>query len=157
MGRTSQDPPFRICDVHDIHCVSGLRPLRSIVFRVEMVNLCPGLELHGKRLISSRFAVAIGYMLVSLSPVIYSHANLICAGDAEERAFIISAMLATGTAFNAWVPLFVWPTVQAPRFFKGYVFTCVLQPVYFLMSVFVFLFSRRFAPKKVKAAHEASI
>ncbi|KIW13841.1 hypothetical protein PV08_06621 [Exophiala spinifera] len=89
------------------------------------------------------FAVSIGYMLVSLSPVIYSHANLVCAADAEERAFIISAMLATGTAFNAWVPLLAWPTVQAPRFFKGYVLTCVLQPTYFLFSVFVFLYSRR--------------
>lgn len=82
-------------------------------------------------------------MLVSLSPVIYSHANLVCAGDAEERAFVISSMLATGTAFNAWVPLFIWPTVQAPRFFKGYTFTTVLQPVYFAVSVFVFVYSRR--------------
>lgn len=82
-------------------------------------------------------------MLVSLSPVIYSHANLVCAGDAEERAFVISSMLATGTAFNAWVPLFVWPTVEAPRLFKGYTFTTVLQPVYFAFSVFVFVYSKR--------------
>lgn len=82
-------------------------------------------------------------MLVSLSPVIYSHANLVCAGDAEERAFVISSMLATGTAFNAWVPLFVWPTVEAPRLFKGYTFTTVLQPVYFAFSVFVFIYSKK--------------
>lgn len=56
---------------------------------------------------------------------------------------MISSMLATGQAMIAWVPLLVWPTVEAPRFFKGYVFTCVLQPIYFLISVFVFLYSRR--------------
>jgi hypothetical protein len=95
-------------------------------------------------------------MLVSLSPVIYSHANLVCAGDAEERAFIISAMLATGTAFNSWVPLLAWPTVQAPRFFKGYVLTCVLQPTYFLFSVFVFLYSRRRAAKEAAKKAEQS-
>lgn len=89
-------------------------------------------------------------MLVSLSPVIYSHANLVCAGDAEERAFVISSMLATGTAFNAWVPLFIWPTVEAPRLFKGYTFTTVIQPVYFAFSVFVFIYSNR------KAKQEAS-
>jgi hypothetical protein len=82
-------------------------------------------------------------MLVSLSPVIYSHANLVCAGDAEERAFVISSMLATGTAFNAWVPLFIWPTVEAPRLFKGYTFITVLQPMYFAFSVFVFIYSKR--------------
>ncbi|KIW82822.1 hypothetical protein Z517_02065 [Fonsecaea pedrosoi CBS 271.37] len=101
------------------------------------------------------FAVAIGYMLVSLSPVIYSHANLVCAGDAEERAFIISSMLATGTAFNSWVPILAWPTVEAPRFHKGYILTITLQPIYFLFSVFVFIFSRRMM-RKEKALKEAA-
>lgn len=90
-------------------------------------------------------------MLVSLSPVIYSHANLVCAGDAEERAFVTSSMLATGTAFNAWVPLLVWPTVEAPRLFKGYTFATVLLPVYFAFSAFVFIFSRRKAAQEARA------
>lgn len=97
-------------------------------------------------------------MLVSLSPVIYSHANLVCAGDAEERAFIISAMLATGTAFNAWVPILIWPTVEAPRLFKGYTFVTVLLPIYFAQSCFVFIFSRRRVAKEnsKKVESEAS-
>ncbi|OAP62748.1 hypothetical protein AYL99_01975 [Fonsecaea erecta] len=102
------------------------------------------------------FAVSTGYMLVSLSPVIYSHANLVCAGDAEERAFVISSMLATGTAFSAWVPLLAWPTIEQPRYHKGYILTVVLQPVYFLVSVFVFTFSRRMM-RKEKALKEAAI
>lgn len=38
----------------------------------------------------NRFAVAISYIEVSLSPINYSVANLACAADAEERAFIVS-------------------------------------------------------------------
>ncbi|KAH7361672.1 major facilitator superfamily domain-containing protein [Plectosphaerella cucumerina] len=67
------------------------------------------------------FAVAINYIEVSLSPINYSVANLACAGDAEERAFIISSMLAFSTAFSAWVNLLTFPTVEAPRFLKGYI------------------------------------
>lgn len=48
----------------------------------------------------NRFAVAISYIEVSLSPINYSVANLACAADAEERAFIVSSMLAISTAFR---------------------------------------------------------
>jgi len=94
----------------------------------------------------------MGYLEVSLSPIIYSWANIICAGDAEERAFIISSMLAIGTAFSAWVPLLAWATVEAPRYFKGYTLQLVLQPVYFLATVLVFYMVRRARKSTVKLA-----
>ncbi|KAJ4294316.1 hypothetical protein N0V90_008006 [Kalmusia sp. IMI 367209] len=89
------------------------------------------------------FAVATSYMEVSLSPVNYSLANLACAADAQERAFIISAMLATGTAFNTWVPLLAFPTVEAPRYLKGYIAEVVLQFAYAAWTVVVIWFVRR--------------
>lgn len=85
----------------------------------------------------------MGYLEVSLSPLIYSWVNLICAGDAEERAFVISSMLAIGTAFGAWVPLLMWKTVEAPRYFKGYTLQLVMQPVYFFWTFLVFYMVRR--------------
>ncbi|KAF2652580.1 MFS general substrate transporter [Lophiostoma macrostomum CBS 122681] len=89
------------------------------------------------------FAVAVSYMEVSLSPVNYSLANIACAADSQERAFIISAMLATGTAFNTWVPLLAFPTVQAPRYFGGYVTEVVLQFAYAAWTVIVIWFVKR--------------
>ena len=86
------------------------------------------------------FAVVISYIEVSLSPVNYSIANLACAADAEERAFVISSMLAIGTAFNSWVPLSAFPTKQAPRYFRGYVLEVVLQVAYFSWTIVVMLF-----------------
>ena len=91
----------------------------------------------------SRFATAISYIEVSLSPINYSVANLACAADAEERAFVVSSMLAISTAFGVWVPLLAFPTVEAPRFFKGYVMEAVMQWAYFGWTCFVVWYSQR--------------
>ena len=69
--------------------------------------------------------------------------NLACASDAEERAFIVSSMLAISTAFGVWVPLLAFPTVQAPRFFRGYAMEAVLQWTYFAWTCFVVWYSER--------------
>ncbi|KAJ4263445.1 hypothetical protein NW762_006264 [Fusarium torreyae] len=89
------------------------------------------------------FAVTVAYIEVSLSPINYSVANIACAGDAEERAFVISSMLSVSTAFNCWVPLLAFPTVQAPRFFRGYITEAVLQVTYFAWTVLVIWISNR--------------
>ncbi|KAL3292182.1 putative transporter SEO1 [Colletotrichum asianum] len=89
------------------------------------------------------FAVAISYIEVSLSPINYSLANLACAGDAEERAFVVSSMLAIRTAFGTWVPIVAFPTVEAPRFFRGYIMEAVMQVTYFSWTCFVVWYSAR--------------
>lgn len=91
----------------------------------------------------NRFAVAISYIEVSLSPINYSVANLACAADAEERAFIVSSMLAISTAFGTWVPLVAFPTLEAPRFFNGYVMEAVMQVTFFSWTCFVVWYSDR--------------
>ncbi len=70
-------------------------------------------------------------------------ANLACAGDAEERAFVISSMLAISTAFSAWVSILAFPTTEAPRFFKGYIMESVLQVTYVSWTTLIVWFSNR--------------
>lgn len=101
---------------------------------------------------ASRFAVVVGYIEVALSPLVYSWANITCANDAEERAFVLSTMLAVGTAFVVWVPLLTFKTLEAPRFFKGYVMQIVMQPIFFGFTLLLFFIDRWDTKKKAKEA-----
>ncbi|KAK0108510.1 MFS transporter (Seo1), variant 2 [Cadophora gregata] len=63
----------------------------------------------------------------AIAAIIYAWANEICAGNAEERALVISSMNTVGNTFGAWLPLFVWKTVDAPRYLIGYNWTIALD------------------------------
>ncbi|KAJ4147970.1 hypothetical protein LMH87_002461 [Akanthomyces muscarius] len=73
------------------------------------------------------FAFFLAGSADGVAPVIYSWANEICAGDAEERAIVISSMNTVGNIFGAWLPLFVWKTTDAPRYLIGYNWTIALD------------------------------
>ncbi|OAA75529.1 Major facilitator superfamily domain, general substrate transporter [Akanthomyces lecanii RCEF 1005] len=73
------------------------------------------------------FAFFLAGSADGIAPVIYSWANEICAGDAEERAIVISSMNTVGNTFGAWLPLFVWKTTDAPRYLIGYNWTIALD------------------------------
>lgn len=49
------------------------------------------------------------------SPILYSWVNTVLRGDAEERALVIGSMMTFGYCTYIWVPLFTFPTVQAPQ------------------------------------------
>lgn len=85
----------------------------------------------------------MAYIEVSLSPINYSVANLACSADAEERAFVVSSMLAVSTAFSAWVGILAFPTTQAPRFFNGYIMEAVLQVTYVSWTALIVWYSNR--------------
>lgn len=53
----------------------------------------------------------------------------ICSTDAEERAIVLGIMNAFGYAVNAWLPLLVFPAVDAPQFHKGFIFSSVMYVV----------------------------
>jgi len=55
-----------------------------------------------------------------ISPILYTWMNLICREDAEERALVMSSMMTIGYSTQIWVPLFTFPTVEAPRWKKGW-------------------------------------
>lgn len=48
----------------------------------------------------------------------YTWANEVCAGDNEERAFVISSMNGMQYAVAAWLPILIFPQTMAPTFRK---------------------------------------
>lgn len=54
------------------------------------------------------------------SPILYSFVNTSLAESYGERGLVISSMMTLGFTCQIWVPLFTFPTVQAPRFPNGY-------------------------------------
>lgn len=51
------------------------------------------------------FAFFLSGTADSIAAIIYAWANEICAGNAEERAIVISSMNTIGNTFGAWLPL----------------------------------------------------
>lgn len=51
------------------------------------------------------FAFFLAGSADGIAGVIYAWANEICAGNAEERAIVISSMNTIGNVFGAWIPL----------------------------------------------------
>lgn len=72
------------------------------------------------------FAFSVSYSAVAVSSVLYGWANIILKDNIEERALTLVLMTAIATSTNAWIPLFVYPTVESPRFPKGYVYSACM-------------------------------
>ncbi|AQZ16914.1 hypothetical protein BZL39_K05070 [Zygosaccharomyces parabailii] len=69
------------------------------------------------------FAFMLQYMGYAMAPVLYGWVNDICRRDSEARAVIIVTLNIAGTVFNTWSSVVFFPTVEAPRYLKGYAFT----------------------------------
>ncbi|PSR93863.1 major facilitator superfamily domain-containing protein [Coniella lustricola] len=69
------------------------------------------------------FAFFVSRASVAYGPLAMSWANEICGADAEERAVVLGIMNAAGYAFNAWLPLLTYPTLDSPRFSKGFIWS----------------------------------
>ncbi|KAK7416066.1 MFS transporter (Seo1) [Neonectria magnoliae] len=72
------------------------------------------------------FAFSVTFSAVAVSSVLYGWANTILRHNNEERAITLILMTAIATSTTAWIPLFTYPTVEAPRFPKGYVYSAVI-------------------------------
>ncbi|KAJ5232530.1 MFS general substrate transporter [Penicillium chermesinum] len=66
------------------------------------------------------FAYYIAGTIQSLFPIIVSWTHVVCSGDAEERAIVIGSLNAIGLAHGTWWNQVFIPTVEAPRFYRGY-------------------------------------
>ncbi|KAJ4386426.1 hypothetical protein N0V93_009321 [Gnomoniopsis smithogilvyi] len=97
------------------------------------------------------FASRVG---VAYGPLAMTWANEICGADAEERAIVLGIMNAAGYAFNAWLPLLTYPTVDAPRFKKGFTYSTVAFLAEGIMTWTVWLLARGERRKKQKAEIE---
>lgn len=54
------------------------------------------------------------------SPILYSWVNSTLKENYGERGLIISSMMTLGFCNQIWIPLFTFPTVEAPKFPHGY-------------------------------------
>lgn len=72
------------------------------------------------------FAFFLSGVADGIAAVLYSWANIICSENSQERALTIATMNTLGNTFGVWVPLFVWRTVDAPRYLKGYAYMVAL-------------------------------
>lgn len=68
------------------------------------------------------FAFATTYSAVAMSSVLYGWVNHQLRGTPAGRAFTLVLINAVAQSTTAWTPLLVFPTVEAPRFTKGYSF-----------------------------------
>lgn len=80
------------------------------------------------------FAFSVTYSSVAVSSVLYGWANAILKDHIEERALTITMMTVVGTATNAFVPNLTYPTVDAPRYPKGYIYSAVMVVCLVAMS-----------------------
>ncbi|KPM42120.1 hypothetical protein AK830_g4427 [Neonectria ditissima] len=55
-----------------------------------------------------------------ISGLTFAWAHEICKDDNEERALVVATMNEMAYVFQAWLPLLIWQTVEAPRYPKGY-------------------------------------
>ncbi|WVQ80035.1 hypothetical protein IAT38_002136 [Cryptococcus sp. DSM 104549] len=70
------------------------------------------------------------------SPIFYSWINTTLRASPAERGLIISTCMTMGYCFYIWVPLFTFPTVEAPRFPNGYPPTVVFTTVQYGLVLF---------------------
>ncbi|RCK57261.1 putative transporter SEO1 [Candida viswanathii] len=69
------------------------------------------------------FAFCLQYFGWAMAPVLYSWQGDICRKDIRERNVVLVSMNILAAQSTAWISKLVWPTVEAPRFLKGYTFT----------------------------------
>lgn len=55
-----------------------------------------------------------------ISGLTFAWAHEICKDDNEERALVVGSMNEMAYVFQAWLPLLIWKTTEAPQYPKGY-------------------------------------
>ncbi|KAK3312896.1 major facilitator superfamily domain-containing protein [Apodospora peruviana] len=68
------------------------------------------------------FAFMMTYFAVALSSVLYGWINSTLRASRAERSFALTMINMMAQSTTAWTQLLVFPTVEAPRFRKGYSF-----------------------------------
>ncbi|KAJ7670488.1 pantothenate transporter liz1 [Mycena olivaceomarginata] len=78
-----------------------------------------------------------------MTAVFYTWANEVCKGDNEERALVVSSMNGLQYAVAAWLPIVIFPQVEAPTFRKGFPGTFGLVIAALIVIVVIKLFADR--------------
>lgn len=88
------------------------------------------------------FALNSSYIQVAMSSVLYGWANDMLRHNATERSIVIVFMNLIAQSTTAWTSVLVFPTVEAPRFLKGFTF-CAVNSV--LLVLFTYLVVRPYS------------
>ncbi|CUM66646.1 uncharacterized protein PRCAT00004321001 [Priceomyces carsonii] len=108
-----------------------------VISYVAVLNLIAGILLVIWNI--SKGGIMLAFFLSgtadSIAAVLYSWANLICSENSQERALTLSTMNTLGNTFSVWVPLFVWKTVDAPEYKKGYGYNIALDATMLILLV----------------------
>lgn len=89
------------------------------------------------------FAFATTYSAVAMSSVLYGWVNHQLRGSPAQRAFTLVLINAVSQSTTAWTPLLVFPTVEAPRFTKGYSFVLANAICLIALAHFIRIFLKR--------------
>jgi len=136
-----RDRPFRLLDKHHHHGVARcdnrlkhhLGNYRRCIRCQSTAHYCHNifasvvLAIWNVPVVLKYFAFFLSGTADAIAAMIYAWANEICAGNAEERALVISSMNTVGNTFGAWFEISVWKTVDAPRYLIGYNWTIALD------------------------------
>lgn len=77
-----------------------------------------------------------------ISGLTFAWAHEICKDDNEERALVTGAMNEMAYVFQAWLPLLIWKTTEAPQYPKGYM-TMIFLAVGLVTTSFVIRYLHR--------------
>ncbi|KFZ07048.1 hypothetical protein V501_06814 [Pseudogymnoascus sp. VKM F-4519 (FW-2642)] len=83
------------------------------------------------------FALNSSYIQVAMSSVLYGWANDMLRHNATERSIVIVFMNLIAQSTTAWTSVLVFPTVEAPRFLKGFTFCAANSVLLVLFTYFV--------------------
>ncbi|KAK1574247.1 major facilitator superfamily transporter [Colletotrichum navitas] len=81
------------------------------------------------------------------SPILYSWLNSTLKENYGERGLIISSMMTLGFCGQIWVPLFTFPTVEAPRYPHGYPAATVFEAAMWAFLMFGTWYMKRWKLK----------
>ncbi|RLV96183.1 putative transporter SEO1 [Spathaspora sp. JA1] len=89
------------------------------------------------------FAFCLQYFGWAMAPVLYSWQGDICRKDIRERQVVLVSMNILAQQSTAWISVLVWPTVEAPRFLKGFSFTAASGVTLTIWTFVVLWFYKR--------------
>jgi MFS transporter, ACS family, pantothenate transporter len=96
------------------------------------------------------FAWFMTFAPVGTGALLFAWGNELCGQSAEERAILLGWLNTMGYTFNAWVPLYAYPSGEAPYYKYGYKINAALWGVYILGIPVILWFATRFPAKKAE-------
>ncbi len=97
------------------------------------------------------FAYSTIYASVALSSVLHGWVNTQLRSSPAARSFTLVLINTVSQSTTAWTPLLVFPTVEAPRFPKGYAFClgCAILLIFITHGLSAYLKRKGYVPMKL--------